>query len=233
MNTPFTNADALAMTPFRTGTKRIVADHRERGSGVPDLLAGVEGVDLTIAELKLGDYLIEDRVLVERKTISDFAASIIDTRLFRQASRLRRSEYRGVFLIEGTFEESEIRVLREAMQGALICVALVFDIPTLRSVDRDETARLLVYAATQLAGQEQRAAVWHHRKPRKLWTRKLDILQRLPGVGRERASRLLERFGTVERCFLAAEAELCEVPGVGPKTARRIRELLTSACGAP
>jgi ERCC4-type nuclease len=68
---------------------QIVVDHRERASGVPDVLGSLDTVELRFAELETGDYLIDDQLVVERKTVEDFAKSIVDTRLFRQASRLR------------------------------------------------------------------------------------------------------------------------------------------------
>jgi len=207
----------------------IVADHRERSSGVPDLLAGHDRVDVIYADLAVGNYVVDQRVVFERKTLDDFAKSIIDTRLFRQASQLRRSSLRGAVIIEGCFVPAEIPVPREAMQGALISLSLVFDIPVLRAVDKEESARLIIYAARQLAGLDGQASVWRHRTPKKAWSRKLHVLQSLPGVGRDRAERLLERFGTIERCFAASERELRDVPGIGAKTARAIRKVVGAA----
>jgi ERCC4-type nuclease len=53
-------------------------------------------------------------------------------------------------------------------------------------------------------------------------TRQLRILQSLPGIGPDRAARLLERFGTLRACFGASRAELIEVEGIGLKTAAAI-----------
>ena len=36
------------------------------------------------------------------------------------------------------------------------------------------------------------------------------------------AHRLLNRFGTLDKVFAASEAELCEIEGIGPKTAKRL-----------
>ncbi|WP_269646189.1 helix-hairpin-helix domain-containing protein [Thioalkalivibrio thiocyanodenitrificans] len=45
----------------------------------------------------------------------------------------------------------------------------------------------------------------------------------MPRVGAERAARLLDRFGSVEAVIRAGDAELKEVDGIGPRTARCIR----------
>jgi len=52
------------------------------------------------------------------------------------------------------------------------------------------------------------------------------VLQGLPGVGRERAEKLLETFGTVGGVMSAGEDELAAVEGVGRVTARKIREIV-------
>ncbi|RLA98086.1 MAG: hypothetical protein DRG83_14960, partial [Deltaproteobacteria bacterium] len=54
---------------------RILADIRERKSGVPDLILK-EGVSVIYGTLPIGDYVLSERVLVERKSIYDFASSI-------------------------------------------------------------------------------------------------------------------------------------------------------------
>ena len=64
------------------------------------------------------------------------------------------------------------------------------------------------------------------RKPKRLASRKLGMLQGLSGVGPALAHRLLLEFGSVERVITADEASLVKVRGVGSKTAARIRELV-------
>ena len=47
----------------------IVVDDRETGSSVLQALRGLEGVKVTVRRLPLGDYLVDDRILFERKTL--------------------------------------------------------------------------------------------------------------------------------------------------------------------
>jgi DNA excision repair protein ERCC-4 len=51
-------------------------------------------------------------------------------------------------------------------------------------------------------------------------------LQSLPGIGPDRAKRLLERFGTVRACFDASKTELQKVEGIGPKIAEAIDQVI-------
>ena len=205
----------------------VVADDRERPSGIPDLLARMQDVRVSTRRLKTGDYLVSGSVLIERKTVTDVAASIIDTRLFRQANHLARSDAHPLFLIEGTGADFRgTKMTRESIQGALITLTLIFDVPVLRSRDPQESARIIAYAACQVAHVGRNAWNAKGRRPKSRDGRRLRLLQGLPGIGPERANVLLAKFGTVENCFRANAEALCGVPGIGPKTALEIRRLL-------
>ncbi len=210
----------------------IVADHREEASGIPDLLAAMEGVSVTTQQLPVGDYLIEGRVLVERKTIADFAASVVDERLFHQAARLTRTAYRPALILEGT-SAPQRPVPRHALQGALVSIALIFDIPILRSIDAPGSAQLLAYSARQLATTISRGQGVRRWKPKGLPARQLHVLTSLPGIGRGRAALLLSAFGSIEQVMAASETALAAVSGIGPKRAAAIRRLLSEPAAQP
>jgi ERCC4-type nuclease len=134
----------------------IVADDRERAGGnVPAILAAREDVTVEIARLDVGDYQIERRIVVERKTAVDFAASLIDGRLFRQAAALATAPRRAVLVLEAGGEDwGDTGVRSEALQGALITIGVFYAVALLQSTGPEETARLLVY----LGRQAQQAA---------------------------------------------------------------------------
>ena len=116
----------------------VTADDRERPSGVIESLAATAGVCVEVRRLNLGDYDVMGRLLVERKTTSDFALSVIDGRLFRQSYRLMMSQRRTCLILEGP--PSNIKMSREAIQGAMITVTMIFGQPVLRSRTPVETA---------------------------------------------------------------------------------------------
>ncbi len=206
----------------------VIVDDREQQSGVIEALNQIDGVETKIQRLRLGDYLAGSNLLFERKTLDDFAISIIDGRLFGQTVRLARSDHDGVLILEGKAKTaSETGVRREAMQGAIITVSLVLGIPILRSRGPSETARLIVYAARQLKSIAQGAVQRGGYRPKGEKKRKLFILQGLPGIGREMAKRLLDTFGNVEAVISATSEELQSVEGIGEKTAERIRLIVT------
>jgi excinuclease UvrABC nuclease subunit len=65
-------------------------------------------------------------------------------------------------------------------------------------------------------------------KAKRKRTQQLHLLASLPLVGLDRAHRLLDHFGSVQACITATADELEKVPGIGPKTAAAIRDLVSS-----
>lgn len=213
----------------------IVVDDREKAGGqVLVALAGRDDATVDIARLEVGDYNIEHRVVVERKTATDFAASLIDGRLFHQAAELASAPGRGVLVLEGCDEDwRDTGVRREALQGALITIGVFYGVAVLRSDGPEETARLLVYLARQARRSAQGGLPRPGYRPKGKRARQLFLLQGLPGVGPERAARLLARFGSVQAIMTASAADLATVDGIGEKTAARIRRIIQAPAAVP
>ncbi len=203
---------------------RVIADDREAKSEVVDALKHQPNCIVEIARLRQGDYQIGGQLLVERKTLRDLVQSIIDGRFLSQAHRLASNPLRPVILLEGTARDiTHCGMSREAIQGALISATVVFGIPLLRARDPQESAQLMLFAGRQVhagaAGTLPRAGY----RPKSKRALQLHILQGLPKVGPIRASRLIDRFESVEAVIAAGPDDLDKVEGVGPVLARRIR----------
>lgn len=205
---------------------RVVADDREPADAVIGALNAMPDVQLSITHLDVGDYIVDDRLVFERKTLLDFAESIVDGRLFRQAWALANlgEPLRGVMILEGTgsdLERSGMR--REAIQGALITISLFFGLPILRARDGGESARLMIYAARQGRAFIRGALPRPGRRPKGKRKTQLAILQSLPGIGAQRADALLENFGSIEAVMAASQQALETIPSIGARTAKAIR----------
>jgi ERCC4-type nuclease len=179
-----------------------------------------------LTHLPAGDYLVDDDVLVERKSVADFAASLIDGRLFPQVARLAHSRYRSLLLIEGPTPSVSPDVHRHSLEGALVSIITMWRVPVLQTSDSEQSARMLRFMAEQVREPQDRILRRFDRKPKRLASRRLFVLQALPGVGPALAQRLLGHFGSLERALTADESALAEVRGVGPKKAARIRDLV-------
>lgn len=200
-------------------------DPRERASRLYELAQASDAFEVRVRRLPVGDYLIAGAVLVERKTHADFAASLLDGRLFPQAAALARNPHRPLILLEGPAPPRLPDVHPHALEGAMASLAVRWRLPVLHARDPEDSLRLLRF----LASQAERAAATvlkRFGKPKRLASRKLYVLQGLPGVGPALASRLLAHFGSIERVMAAAETALTETAGVGPTKAARIRALV-------
>jgi len=203
---------------------RIVADDRENAGGVIAALRQLSGVDVEVQRLACGDFLVEDQFIVERKTMRDFASSIVDGRVFRQASAIARTRRCGVLVLEGSSADLHaVGVQREALQGALICVSVFLGLAVLRAHDPGETARLIGYLGRQAKAQAHGSLPRPGCRPKGRRARQLFLLQGLPRIGPERAAHLLDRFGSVQAVATASSADLATVEGIGDATAARIR----------
>lgn len=208
----------------RSQSFSVVADDRESAGAVLAALRRRAGVQVRVERLPVGDYRVDEALLFERKTLLDLVASIKDGRLFTQGLRLANAPLRAALILEGRSQDlAESQMRREAIQGALVALTLFLGLPLLRSMDPEETASLILFAARQgravAAGTLPRKGQRPRGKPRV----QSRILQGLPGVGPERAKRLLERFGTVEAVIAAPATDLAAVPGIGKGTAAAIR----------
>ncbi|HZL45284.1 MAG TPA: ERCC4 domain-containing protein [Opitutaceae bacterium] len=208
---------------------RIIADDRENAGGVIAAIRELVGVNVEVRRLTCGDFLVENRFIVERKTLHDFASSIVDSRLFKQASSIARGPHRGVLVLEGVSADLRtIGVQRDALQGALISVSVFLGLAVLRAQDAAETARLLVYLGRQARAFVHGALPRPGYRPKGRRARQLFLLQGLPRIGPERAARLLDRFGSVQAVAAASAAELASVDGIGEAIAGGIRWVLAA-----
>jgi ERCC4-type nuclease len=265
---------------------RIIVDHRELNTSIAATLR-LQGVDVDVKTLAIGDFKIGDRVLVERKRVRDFVDSLLDGRLLEQAHRLIAAAPRPLLIIEGGGLFTQRAVHNNALMGALATLTIDLGLPVVTTQDGEETARFLIIAArreqallgaltkearermkfgdeidqsnpwfaNQIPGgsgldektkidateslidsglaTDQKVILKTSKKgtldlkdEKQNQTNKLHLLESLPNIGPTTARRLLEHFKSIEAITKADEAELCQVSGVGPASARTILEVL-------
>lgn len=218
--------DAL-VTDTRTRRHLLRVDVAERHAALLDLARASGDFDVRLEQLEVGDYLVDGGVLVERKTYADFATSLVDGRLFSQAAALARSPHRPVLLLEGPKPPRMPDVHRNALKGAIVSLAVMWRLPVIHARNPEDSLQILRCLAHQLGRAQPGALQRYDRKPKRLTSRKIYMLQGLPGVGPALANRLLVQFGTVEQVITADESMLVQVRGVGTKKAQRIRKVVS------
>ena len=201
-------------------------DPSERHSALLELARQCDAFDIRMEHLTVGDYCIDRGIVVERKTHADFALSLVDGRLFPQAARLARCPHRPVILLEGPRPARMPDVHPHALKGAMVSLAVTWRLPVLCARDPEDSLRILRFLGDQLGTSDDGVLKRYDRKPKRLASRKLYILQGLPSVGPALAHRLLLAFGCVERVLTADEEALMRVRGIGREKAARIRQVM-------
>lgn len=202
----------------------IFVDDREP-ERILEMLKGM-GVYVQRKRLDLADYLISHQgyaVAVERKSASDYVSSIADGRFFDQLYNLSKSYELSFLCLIGRPDFS--RISRDAFIGSFLSVALKSNrrIIPVQLENEWDFCLLLKSLDRQLRRGDLKAA------PR---LRKADVddsiamLTAIPGIGVEKARRLLEKLGSIQRVVNASIPELMRVEGIGEKQARRIYDFV-------
>jgi Fanconi anemia group M protein len=206
---------------------KISIDYREQPSGLIELLKK-EGVEIEVKKISYGDYVINNSITIERKTARDFLVSIIDGRLFKQISNLRRYCINPIILIEGNPFKTDLAFDHEAIKGALISTQAIWYIPILFSRSKEDTRDIFLMIGRQEETCMDVVPLRGGYRPKRSKSRQLFILQGLPKVGPTVAKRLLAHFGSVSSVMNATVEDLMEVEGLGKISAEKIRDLLDS-----
>ncbi|OYR53865.1 DEAD/DEAH box helicase [Halorubrum halodurans] len=210
----------------------VVIDQRELDSSIAKALSTRNGLVTRLETLAVGDYVLSDRVAVERKSAADFVDSMLDAdrSMFEQVGELSRAYARPVLIVEGTNLYGQRDVDPNAIRGALASLAVDFGISVLRTEGETDTTELLATIARREQETRDREVSVHGEKTTKTRAEQQEyVVSSIADIGPITARALLEHFGSVEAVMTAPEDDLLEVEGVGPVTAERIREVVGSA----
>jgi len=220
----------------QTSVPLVIIDTREATSRIPKLLKR-NGALLQSQELEVGDYVLSNRLVVERKTYSDFVSSIIDGRLFQPSSPGQQSQLSKLaqqrlplLLIQLESEVIERQIHINSIMGAISSIILDFQIPVVFTRNDSETATLLF----QLAKREQRDTPAEFslptisKKEQNIKEIQMFMLAAIPGINFTKANNLLDKFKTIQAVASANLDELTTVPQIGIKLATRIQTVFRS-----
>jgi len=209
----------------------VVVDQRELDSSIAKDLSTRDGLVTRLETLAVGDYVLSDRVAVERKSAADFVDSMLDAdrSMFEQVGELSRAYARPVMVVEGTNLYGQRDIEPNAIRGALASLAVDFDVSVLRTEGEGDTTELLATIAKREQETRDREVSVHGEKTTKTRAEQQEyVVSAIADIGPVTARTLLEHFGTVEAVMTAPEDDLLAVDGVGPVTAERIREVVGS-----
>ena len=202
---------------------KVIVDQRERNVELLDSLCEL-GIESSIDTLDIGDYLISDRLCIERKTVPDFEKSIIDGRLFDQIERMKKAYELPIIVLEGDL--SEFKLKHNVINGTIVSIYIRYGIPVITSNSPQDTASIIL----TMAKQEQNGT----REPTRKNGRRAfsdaeymeNVIANFPGIGLKLARLLLRHFGSIEAISRADVKELRKVDKIGKKKAESILKIL-------
>lgn len=219
----------LSLTDFeKRGRKTaIIADTREFNSEVVRELAR-KGIVVESQQLDIGDYILSDRLAVERKEVDDFLNSLMGGRLFSQLKMLKSAYINPILVVEGDGLFTRRGVSEQAIIGALASIVSDFNISIISTSDVKETANLLASMAKREKEEGRLVGIRGEKVSMSMQDRQQFIIEGLPGISATLAQRLLAHFGSVKAIIEADAEKLCEVRGVGDTIAKGIVEAVRS-----
>jgi ERCC4-type nuclease len=224
-----------------------------------ELIKIFEGTDdVVIKNLDVGDIWIglnaegkieEDGLIIERKSIADFEASILDGRYREQRGRIlsycQENKTRPLYILEGQLSSTSGRLEKSAIIKFINRLVLHYQIAILRTSSVQETAEVIRGLIQQ----------WNELDPQKSIKRKTDTIKvtdglhiqkkanasdhrqfaisclaQCPGVSVKIAEALIDNFGSLKGVIEAPvkDIEVVKVGArkVGPVVSKRLSEIL-------
>lgn len=183
------------------------------------------GIDVTVAYLGIGDYVLSDLICIERKTVSDFLSSMYSGRLGYQLQHLSGAFKMPFLLIEGRPEYRPRVVNMKSFYGYLSRLVLSSPIGVLQTPDMATSALLISLMSHKIGGSPSNPRL-RPNKARSERETALLLLETLPGVGPVLSRRLLQQFKNLRSILQAPEESMSKIRGLGGRRARRIFDLL-------
>jgi ERCC4-type nuclease len=227
-----------------------------RESELIKLLEGTDG--LTVKSLDVGDIwigfdaegkMVEDGLIIERKSIPDLEASILDGRYREQRGRIlsscQENKTRPVYILEGALSSGTGRLEKSAILKFINRLVLHYSIAVVRTANIQETAEVIKTLIQQ----------WHEQDPQKSIKKKTDSIKvtdgihiqkkanandhrtfaitslaGCPGVSVKMAEVLIDTFGSLKGVIEAPVKDIENVKvgtrKVGPVVSKRLSEIL-------
>lgn len=200
----------------------IMADSRETASPVVRELS-IRNVALDIQTLPTGDYIVSERVGIERKAVPDLLSSIKDGRLFDELIRLKNQFALPILIIEGDLHNMG-GIHPAALLGAISSIILNLNIYLYQAMTPIDTAAFIIALAKKEQNEpsEKKFSIRFKKLPDRIDAKLEFILAGIPGINASRAKDLLETFQTVQNIFNASAKDLQKAPNIGPVLAENI-----------
>ncbi len=203
---------------------RVIVDARERNQELRGALEA-RGIEIDEKTIHVGDYVISDRVCIERKTVSDFESSLMNGRLLDQVKRLKEHYSLPIIIVEGNPDEFHLG--KNIITGAMVALYVDNGIEVIMSREPKETAEIIaVIAKHEQNGNMREPSLKGGRKAYSTANYQEYIVANLPGIGPKLARSLLKHFKTIKEIANAKTEELMAVEKIGEKKALMVHDVI-------
>ncbi|HIQ50920.1 MAG TPA: hypothetical protein EYH54_03020 [Nautiliaceae bacterium] len=210
---------------------KIIVDDRERNIKILDLLD--KKFEVQRERLEVGDFIVSDRIVIERKTLEDFLASLLDKRIFEQIKKMKAAFEIPIIVIEGSLNIEDLFYLRNihpnAIRGLLLSILVDERIPLIFTKNEEETVNLLeILARREQINEKRIPQIKVAKKIKTISDAQEALIASIPGINKQLAVNLLSYFKTPKNVANASISELLEVPLIGKEKAKKIFEVFNS-----
>jgi len=212
----------------------IMIDDRE-----PDKICNMLG-EYQQKRLFKGDYIINDTIIIERKSSTDFIDSLISKRLKSQVYRLTKAYTNPVLAITGNiYIEAQERISRQALIAELASLTARHNLEGARgkvSIVTFETDYDFVLYLNYLDEKTTDNKPFTNPELDELDKNDIEAVKNtmvglVPNLGDVLSKNLLRKFGSIRNVANATVKELTEVDGLGLKKAKLIFKVFNSGKG--
>jgi len=185
-----------------------------------------QGFEVRVTALDAGDYLLSDRVAVERKTVDDFHASISDGRFFDQMGTLASLCEIPLLVIYG--DQYASRTRPEVFEGVLSWALTSDDTPPNLRVIQKPDLLSVINLFIRIVKREQ-VEKKHYPSLKEAWKaetlqlQQLKVVSAFETIGVKSARKLLKARETIENIASSEERDL--EPIIGSFRAKKVVRL--------
>ena len=209
-------------------------------------LIKIFGTEATVKQLPVADIWIGE-LIIERKSIRDLEASILDGRYREQRGRIlaycHENKAQPMYILEGSLHSSTGRLQKKAIMKFINRLIFHYQIPVMQTSSVQETAELIQALEEQWKDDPknlQRTTELvkvtdgiHIQKKANAGDSKqfgISCLAQCPGISVKMAEALINTFGSLKGVMEAPVKEIEELKvgtrKIGPVVSKRLNEIL-------
>lgn len=214
-------------------TLTVFVDTRETDDLTPYIKSHASVATCLVEELPVGDIRVKGSTAIfERKTVSDYASSIMEGRLDDQIQRMQATTDDVFILVEGDLTETDTlqhtALSGESIRGHMASTMVRHGIPVVLCSDKPRLVDMMTRVARKTMEDPTSTRLLDTGPIESNEPPTMRMYGCIDGVGPATAESLFQKYPSIDLLLSAPNDDLTEVEGIGEKTASTIRRTLRS-----